>query len=102
MASDYPHSYTANMSKRSRQGKIYVDYVRNSRGATAVGPYSTRARPGAPVATPIAWEELTPALQPDHYNVQNLAERLAGLRDDPWAALSTVRQTLTAAIHKRS
>lgn len=102
LAADYPQAYTANMSKRMRQGRIYIDWVRNSRGATAVAPYSTRARPGAPVAAPLDWDELTAELRPDAFNVKNLAERLSRLRQDPWADIPQVRQALTAAILKRA
>lgn len=101
MAEDYPQSYTANMSKRARSGKIYIDYARNNRGATAVAPYSTRARPGAPVATPVAWDELTPNLRPDAFTVLNLADRLSGLSADPWGDMARVRQALTATIRKK-
>jgi bifunctional non-homologous end joining protein LigD len=75
LAADYPQSYTVNQSKRARPGKIYLDYRRNSEGATAVAAYSTRARAGAPVSAPIAWDELTSNLLPDFYNVGNLAKR---------------------------
>jgi bifunctional non-homologous end joining protein LigD len=101
MATDYPQSYTINSSKRARPGKIYLDFNRNARGANAVAPYSTRARPGAPVATPVAWEELTTALRPDLYNVRNLAERLLNLSADPWTGLDKVRQALTPAILRK-
>ena len=101
LASDYPQVYTANSSKKARPGKIYIDYQRNNRGATAVAPYSTRARPGAPVATPLEWKELIPTLTPDAFNVRNLAARLSGLRADPWAGMASVRQSLTASIRKK-
>jgi len=101
LAADYPQAYTSNMSKKTRQGRIYIDWVRNGRGATAVAPYSTRARAGAPVAAPLAWDELTADLRPDAFNVNNLAERLTNLRQDPWAELPRVRQALTSAILKR-
>jgi bifunctional non-homologous end joining protein LigD len=101
LAADYPQAYTSNMSKKTRQGRIYIDWVRNGRGATAVAPYSTRARAGAPVAAPLVWDELTADLRPDAYNVKNLAERLTNLRQDPWAELPRVRQALTSAILKK-
>jgi bifunctional non-homologous end joining protein LigD len=98
LASDYPQSYTASMAMRDRPGRIYLDYVRNSRGATAIGAYSTRARPGAPVATPVAWDELTLDLRGDLYNVKNLPDRLMSLKADPWADMGKVRQALTPAM----
>lgn len=101
MAGDYPQSYTANSSKAVRSGRIYIDWVRNGRGATAVAAYSTRARPGAPVSTPIAWEELTPTLRSDSFTVRNLAERLAGLSADPWGEMGDVRQALTSTVRSK-
>ena len=58
MAEEEPDRYVANMSKAKRRGKIFVDYLRNQRGATAICPFSTRARPGAYVAMPVSWETL--------------------------------------------
>ena len=59
MAEEEPDRYVANMSKAKRRGKIFVDYLRNQRGATAISPFSTRARPGAYVAVPVSWTQLT-------------------------------------------
>ena len=95
IATGDPERYTANMSKRARVGKIYIDYLRNGRGATAIVPYSPRARAGAPVSTPLTWEELSDEIRSDRFNVTNLAERLASLKRDPWAGIAKVRQSLT-------
>ena len=94
MAGDSPNRYVATMSKRARAGKIFVDYLRNGRGATAVAPYSTRARSGAPVSTPLAWSELSASMRPDHFTVSNLPTRLAHLKSDPWADLPELDQKL--------
>jgi bifunctional non-homologous end joining protein LigD len=95
-----PDRYIATMSKAKRRGKIYVDYLRNQRGSTAIASYSTRARDGAPVAVPIAWEELSAKTRPDMYNVTNLPGRLAKLKKDPWADFFSVRQSLTREVRK--
>jgi bifunctional non-homologous end joining protein LigD len=94
MAADAPDRYVATMSKQLRRGKIYVDYLRNGRGATAVAAYSTRARPGAPVSTPLEWQELSDAIKPDHFNIDNLRQRLAFLKRDPWRGFFEIRQRL--------
>jgi bifunctional non-homologous end joining protein LigD len=98
LAKRAPHRYVTVMAKSKRQGKIFLDYLRNGFGNTAIAPYSTRARPGAPVAVPIRWEELTPKLAPDHYNVRNLPRRLATLRRDPWDGFFTLRQKVPRAV----
>jgi len=79
-----PDRLTANMSKAKRGGKIFVDYVRNNRGATAIAPYSTRARERATVAVPLRWAELSGRARPDTYTVKNLPNRLRQLKGDPW------------------
>lgn len=89
-----PGRVTAKLSKRSREGRVFIDYLRNSRGATAVAPYTVRARAQAPMAVPIRWDELTPSLGPDRYNVGNLRRRLAALREDPWAGFTAAARPL--------
>jgi bifunctional non-homologous end joining protein LigD len=94
MAADSPDRYVAKMSKRLRSGHIFVDYLRNGRGATSVAPYSTRARPGAPVSTPLAWEELGPDVHGAYFRVANLPTRLAHLDADPWSGFFKPKQRL--------
>jgi bifunctional non-homologous end joining protein LigD len=97
MAADSPDRYVAKMSKQLRAGHVYVDYLRNGRGATAVAPYSTRARPGAPVSTPLAWDELGADVHGDHFRVANLPARLAHLDGDPWSGFLGIKQRLPAS-----
>lgn len=100
-ASDDPQRLTSNMAKAKRQGRIFVDYLRNGRGATAIASYSTRARLGAPVAVPMRWDELDADLRPDHYNIHNLQQRLRALESDPWDGFDNARTPLTASIRER-
>jgi bifunctional non-homologous end joining protein LigD len=93
-----PQRYTANMSKAARPGKIFIDYLRNGRGATAIAPYSTRARPDAPVSVPLAWKELSARIRSDHYTVRNIGRRLASLKRDPWKGIASTRQSLAAPL----
>ncbi len=93
--------YLAVMTKAKRNGKIFVDYLRNGRGATAIGPYSTRAREGATVATPLSWEELGEGTTGGRYTVRTVPARLAALQRDPWERMQTVRQSITAAMMRR-
>jgi len=93
-----PDRYTAKMTKSRRSGRIYVDYLRNARNATAIADYSTRARPGAPVATPIAWDELSPRLRrPPFFSIRDLPARLAE-GGDPWVGYDGLRQSITTAM----
>jgi bifunctional non-homologous end joining protein LigD len=94
MVRDQPNAFTDNMSKAKRTNKIYIDYLRNRRGATSIAAYSTRARPGAPVSTPLTWDELTPRIRSEQYTVATLPRRLARLKEDPWKAYWTTRQRL--------
>jgi bifunctional non-homologous end joining protein LigD len=102
MEADSPRRYIAKATKRARNGLIYVDYLRNGRGATAIAAYSTRARPGAPVSVPLAWSDLSPAIKPNHFTVANLPARLDRLRKDPWANLSEIKQTLPTSSFGRT
>ena len=97
MAADSPDRFVAVVTKAKRQGKILVDYLRNGRGATAVAPYSTRARPGATVSMPLAWEELADGLGPAYFTVGNTVTRLNNLRADPWADFRKAAVPLPAA-----
>lgn len=90
-----PDRYTANMSKAKRGNKIFIDYLRNGRGATAVVPYSSRSKPNATVSTPLTWRELSAKIGSDHFTVQTIRQRLASLKRDPWEELATLRQRLT-------
>jgi bifunctional non-homologous end joining protein LigD len=96
-----PEHYTANMSKAARPGKIFIDYLRNGRGASAIAPYSTRAREGATVAMPVAWEELRRLTAANQFNIVNAVERLRRQKKDPWAEIGRVRQSITAAAQKK-
>jgi bifunctional non-homologous end joining protein LigD len=89
-----PARYIANMAKARRKGRIFVDYLRNGRGATAVAAYSTRGRPGAAISTPITWDELTPKLGPAAFTLKNLPARLKRLKQDPWAEFEAARKPL--------
>ncbi len=93
-----PERYTANMSKAARHGKIFIDYLRNGRGATAIVPYSTRARAGAPISVPLDWKELSAKMPSDHFNIRNIAERLGKIKRDPWEAIVSTRQNLSAPL----
>jgi bifunctional non-homologous end joining protein LigD len=101
MEAEEPEAYVTTMSKKQRVGKIFLDTLRNARGATSVAAYSTRASAGAPVSVPIAWDEMQDA-DPKHgsWTVRTLQERLTEARPDPWKAYASVRQRLTASLLK--
>src|SRR5262249_21077141 len=100
MTREAPGRYIATMSKAKRRGKIFIDYLRNQRGATAIASYSTRRRTGAPVATPLGWNELNAKTSPDMFNIKNLPKRLAKLKKDRWADFFKVRQSITAKVQR--
>ena len=80
-----PERFTATMGPKNRVGKIFVDYLRNTRGASTVAAYSVRARPGLPVSVPIAREELSELRNSQQWDIHTLPERLEGLKSDPWS-----------------
>jgi bifunctional non-homologous end joining protein LigD len=95
-----PDRYTANPLKRTREGKIFVDYLRNQRGGSAIVNYSTRAKPGAPVACPLRWDELKGLKAASPYTAKTLPARLKAMKRDPWEGFFSTRQSITAKARK--
>jgi bifunctional non-homologous end joining protein LigD len=95
-----PRNFVATISKAQRDQRIFIDYLRNQPGATAVAAYSTRARNGATVSTPLAWDELTPKLDARALNVRSVPGRLAEMEADPWEGFGELRQSITAAMQR--
>lgn len=96
----YPDRFTSNMAKRARTGRIFIDYLRNGRGATAIGAYSARARPGATVATPLFWKEVEKGITPDTFTVATLPARLRKINADPWGDMAKLRQSIGARLRR--
>jgi bifunctional non-homologous end joining protein LigD len=92
-----PDEYVATMSKAKRAGKIFIDWLRNGRGATSVTSWSLRARPGAPVAVPLRWEELGRTQGGNQYGIEQALKRAASAKADAWAGIERVRQRLPNA-----
>lgn len=95
LAMQNPQLVVANMSKAKRKGKIFVDYLRNQRGASSIAPYSTRIKENAAVATPLSWSELSVRIKSDTFTVKNVPQRLAKLKHDPWADFYQLKQKLS-------
>ncbi|MDR3501717.1 MAG: DNA ligase D [Legionella sp.] len=89
-----PKDYISKMNKSKRSGKIFIDYLRNQHTASAISVYSTRARPHAPVSTPLAWDELSKHLEDNSYTIKTLPKRLAQLKKDPWEDFWHIKQSL--------
>ncbi|MFN2381346.1 MAG: non-homologous end-joining DNA ligase [Guyparkeria sp.] len=97
LATAHPDELTTEQRVEAREGRLYLDVMRNAFGQTAVAPYSLRARPGAPVATPLDWVELDKNdLRPDGYTLENVFRRL-GQKGDPWARMAEQATDLTVA-----
>jgi bifunctional non-homologous end joining protein LigD len=99
LAAREPKRYVATMAKWARQGRVFIDFLRNVRGATAVAAYSTRARPGAPVSAPVFWDELD--AHPIGFTLHSLPRRIVNLRRDPWEDFPSCRQSVTKAAQGR-
>lgn len=97
MQHDNPKRYIAKSSKAAREGKIFVDYLRNDLTSTSVAAFSARAREGAPVALPIAWEELKVSLQPKAFTIESVRPRLEKRKTDPWEDFFKIKQKISAA-----
>jgi bifunctional non-homologous end joining protein LigD len=100
VAAENPSLFTAIATKERRRGKIYVDYLRNARGASAVSSYSLRAKPGFPVATPIEWEELRKLSGGNAFNRINIHRRLESLVADPWDELESSAVKITPKMRR--
>lgn len=87
-----PDRYLAQASRAQRRGRIFIDWLRNARGATAVLPYSPRMRPGATVAMPLRWDQVATGLDPREFNVRTVPALLS--RPDPWAGFFDVQQRI--------
>lgn len=101
MEANEPELYLTKMTKSARKDKIFVDYLRNERGATAVAPFSPRAREGAPVSVPLAWKELDSPERP-RFSVSDFDEWAGRLKKDPWAGIDDLKQKLPAVTENSS
>jgi len=101
MAADHPDKFVSRLPKVERQGKILVDWLRNGLGSTAVASFSPRARPGATVATRLAWREVTETLDPAIFTLGTVPQRLKKQRTDPWKGFDELDQTLPESTTKR-
>jgi bifunctional non-homologous end joining protein LigD len=94
MEREFPERYVASVPKAKRTGKILIDWLRNGLGSTAVASFSPRARPGAIVATPLAWREVTAKLNPAAFTLASVPQRLARQKRDPWAGFAAAARDL--------
>jgi bifunctional non-homologous end joining protein LigD len=95
MEKDNPELYLTKMTKAARKGKIYLDYLRNERGATSIAPFSPRARTGAPVSLPLKWSDLNLPERPV-FRVAEFEEWRRRLKSSPWKTMAGMKQRITA------
>jgi bifunctional non-homologous end joining protein LigD len=100
MATLLPERFSAVSGPKNRVGKIFIDYLRNSQGATTICAFSARTREGLPISVPVRREEVARLKSANEWNIHNVLERLAD-QDDPWAGYGKVRQTITADMRRR-
>ncbi|HEX7967653.1 MAG TPA: non-homologous end-joining DNA ligase [Stellaceae bacterium] len=101
LVAEEPHLYTLSLAKKDRRGRIFIDYLRNGRGATAVAAYSTRAKPGATVSAPLTWEEVESGVGSDQFTIANLGRRLRSLGTDPWADFARTKQAIARSARRK-
>ncbi|OXH84303.1 DNA ligase, partial [Burkholderia multivorans] len=101
IAGALPDRFTATMGPRHRRGKIFIDYLRNGRGASTIAAYSVRARPRMGVSVPIDWDEVPATTGGAQWTIDTVHERLDALERDPWEAYADTRQRITAAMRTR-
>ncbi|MCO4880997.1 DNA ligase D [Paraburkholderia caribensis] len=100
MARVVPQKFSAVLGPKNRVGKIFIDYLRNSKGASTVAPFSVRARSGMAVSMPVSWDELKDVGRGDQWTMSQAVKRQRTLSDDPWAAYWRTRQGITAAMRR--
>jgi bifunctional non-homologous end joining protein LigD len=100
MAATVPKLFVAKSGARNRVGRIFIDYLRNGKGATTIAAFSARARPGLGVSVPVTWKELPGLVAADQWNIANVHERLKKLRADPWKDYWKAKQTLEDAARR--
>jgi bifunctional non-homologous end joining protein LigD len=98
LARQMPELFTVQVARAGRERAIFVDYLRNNRTNTSVAAFSPRARAGAPVSVPLAWDELPLRLRPERFTIATVPRRLSRQRSDPWRDAARCRQRLTAAL----
>src|SRR5690606_33445618 len=99
LAQKYPDRFTANMSKAKRKGKMFIDYLRNERGSTAIAPWSSRSREGAPAAVPVTWDELETIKAANQFTLAAAADRAR--QPDPWPDYFSISQSITKPMLKK-
>ena len=95
-----PGQFVTTSTMAKRKGKIFLDYLRNARGATAISAYSIRAKRGATISVPLAWEELSPKTNPEKFNPAAVIARLKKLKRDPWEDFYRAKQAITKGMRQ--